>query len=110
MRRQAKAHINFDHLQGYFGNSSFEATALGLVNIVNLPKPAHHDAIKDAWQSDTIPPWILASDMEEVEAAIRQLLEHPGSWEERARAHYWWHEDHFKPEEIVERLFMEAAK
>jgi len=76
---------------------------------VRLAKPSYHDAIKRAWQSDTIPPWHLCDTMADALLVMQRFLEDRATWEQSAIAHYRWHREHFKPAEMVERLFLQPG-
>jgi hypothetical protein len=101
--------VNFDHLQGYFGNSSFEALALGRVNVVGVTNPSYHDAIREAWGAESSPPWICADTIEAVERRLLELKEDRAELVAEGIHAKAWHQVYFKPAEFVERLFVETT-
>lgn len=106
---KSQCQVNFDHLQGYYGNSSIEASWMGLPNIVRIGKPAYADAIKAAWGADTIPPWHQCEDEAGLRLILKCLAGDKDGWEQSSAAHRQWHRDHWKPADYVERLFVEPC-
>jgi hypothetical protein len=82
----SKCHAVFDHMQGYFGLTSQEASAIGLPVIVNS-QPTH-------LHFSTPPPWIQAHDTDSLTLAFRALRDTKLRLD-NARATRAWYRDHF---------------
>lgn len=66
-------HINFDHMQGYCGIGSLEASMLGLINIVGITdenKKLMNDSIGGFDQC----PWLIARNREELLQKLNELI------------------------------------
>lgn len=75
LRRKARAHACFDHMQGYYGMSSLEALSLGLATIAGLDDWCLGHMREFAGTDDL--PWLIARTPEELEQTLRDLAQSP---------------------------------
>jgi hypothetical protein len=75
LARKRRAHVLFDHMQGYYGVSSLEGLSQGLAVIAGLDawNRAHVAEFAGVEDSSEALPWLLAHTADELESALRLL-------------------------------------
>jgi len=102
LRRKARAHACFDHMQGYYGMSSLEALSLGLATIAGL----------DDWCAGHIQeftgtpdlPWLTPRTPAELEATLRDLAADPALRRAAGEAGRRFMLDNWSDAKAVQRL------
>ncbi len=73
LERKQRCHMVFDHMQGYYGVSSLEALSQGKPTIAGLDQ-WNLSRIKDFFGCKDVP-WVIARNKEDLQGALRRLVE-----------------------------------
>ncbi|WP_028586785.1 hypothetical protein [Desulfocurvus vexinensis] len=84
LRRKARCHMAFDHMQGYYGMSSLESLAQGVPVVAGLDDWCAGHMRAFAGRAEL--PWIVARDRSELRAALARLARDPEAREAAGRA------------------------
>jgi glycosyltransferase involved in cell wall biosynthesis len=95
--------IFFDQLGPSFGVSSLEALSQGLPTIARLDEQ-NLEEIRRFTATQTVP-WVNAEDEEELESGVEEMVLDRGLREERGAASRRFMEEHWREEQVLERLF-----
>jgi len=96
------SHINLDHLQGYYGVSSLESAAQGLINIVHLQDKQKKIFLDVAGTDAT--PFAEVKNIQEATQKIVYLLQHPEEINELSFVARSWMETYWHPKKHVARM------
>jgi len=102
LRRKARCHMVFDHMQGYYGMSSLESLAQGVPVVAGLDDwcAGHMREFADCGRL----PWIVARDRAALAAALARLARDPEAREAAGLASRRFMEQSWSEEHVVARL------
>ncbi|NJB67070.1 hypothetical protein GGQ74_000710 [Desulfobaculum xiamenense] len=102
LRRKRRCHMQFDHMQGYYGMSSLEGLSQGLPTVAGLDDwcAAHMREFADTGDL----PWVVARGREELTRTIRTLTADSDLRDAIGARSRDFMERHWSERKVVERL------
>ncbi|MFW5837327.1 MAG: glycosyltransferase, partial [Desulfovibrionaceae bacterium] len=100
--RKRRAHVLFDHMQGYYGVSSLEGLSQGLAVIAGIDGWCRTHMVEFA-ETENLP-WVVAHGRDELEARLAELVGQPERTAELGRASRRFMQRHWSDRKVSARL------
>ena len=107
LARKQRAHIAFDHMQGYYGVSSLETMAQATPTIAGIDSWCRNHIVEFTGCKKL--PWVIATDQPTLEKQLEALGSDPAWREARGAASRHFMEQHWSEQRVLDRLLASYA-